>query len=337
MAVAPASALAAAKRKLLFAVDNKEGSIRALQWILQNIVRKGDVVHLAHVITNPRTPMTSVDSSGAGGFQWSPQPEMPQLTKEWNQRLEERGRTMVMENFVPLVREAGCAYEVDMLKQRGATSAAGIGELICSRASKVGADLVFIASHGGGVLADYGSVAQYCAKHSPVPAVLLPPGVINGSPAAAPGNGVMVVAIDDLAGLEKATKFAVKHLHIEGEKLWAVSVQNWDEPQACEDGEALCTDINQQQQLEKSVRGWAGSGLAEELVNVQALLNVSNTEPDSEHSIVGDNLVSVSSSSAVRLVVMADSNKNNIMREVMYGNITNYFLRHCKVPVAVLP
>lgn len=50
-----------------------------------------------------------------------------------------------------------------LLRLKVHRSAAGIAEAICTKAVDVGADAVLIASHGAGVLADFGSVAR-CAR-----------------------------------------------------------------------------------------------------------------------------------------------------------------------------
>lgn len=336
-------------RKLAVAVDKKPGSVAAVQWVLANVARQGDTVHLMHVVNNPRTPSTAVDATSSG-MQWSPPPEMPQLTKEWTQRMEDAGRSLLMDAFVPLVQGAGLSYEVDIVTQRGATSAAGIGEVICGRAGELKAEMMFIASHGTGVLADFGSVAQFCAKHAPVPVMLLPPAVLTGAAPAASSSsrvdeepasvrgGVMVVAIDDLAGLEQGATFSAKHLVDKGEELLAVSVQNSEgASETCEEGSSVCEDAAAEEVLQANVAGWVKKRVEPARVQTRALLNVSNTEVDTEHSIVGQQLVAATQDSAARCVVLADTNKNNFMREIMYGNITSYFLRHCRVPVCVLP
>jgi hypothetical protein len=57
---------------------------------------------------------------------------------------------------------AGIQHEESLLRLKVHRSAAGIAEAICTKAADLGADGVLIASHGAGVLADFGSVAR-CA------------------------------------------------------------------------------------------------------------------------------------------------------------------------------
>lgn len=162
-------------RRLCVAADGTDEALAAMQWAVQRLLdpARRDVVHLAHVVSDPRTPQMAVDATREGGVQWSPVLEQQQLAAEWRQRLEEQGRQLLLQRFVPPLRASGVAYEVDVLRQRGARSAAGIGELLCSTADGMWALLV--ASHGAGILADFGSVAQYCVQHAPCPLVLVPP------------------------------------------------------------------------------------------------------------------------------------------------------------------
>lgn len=55
---------------------------------------------------------------------------------------------------------AGIKHEELLLRLKVHRSAAGIAEAICVKAAELGADAVLIASHGAGVLADFGSVAR---------------------------------------------------------------------------------------------------------------------------------------------------------------------------------
>lgn len=57
----------------------------------------------------------------------------------------------------------GVEHEKLLLRLKVHRSAAGIAEAVCSKAADVGADAVVIASHGAGVLSDYGSVARWAA------------------------------------------------------------------------------------------------------------------------------------------------------------------------------
>jgi hypothetical protein len=63
----------------------------------------------------------------------------------------------------PLPPPAGVQHEELLLRLKVHRSAAGIAEAICSKAADLGADAVLIASHGAGVLADFGSVARCAA------------------------------------------------------------------------------------------------------------------------------------------------------------------------------
>lgn len=55
---------------------------------------------------------------------------------------------MISRRFVPILAKNHVQYQVDLLKQKGTFSAAGIGELICESAEKMDAELMLVASHG---------------------------------------------------------------------------------------------------------------------------------------------------------------------------------------------
>lgn len=67
---------------------------------------------------------------------------------------------MLQTRYVPALQFTGIQHQLLLPRLKMNKSAAGIGEALCSKALDVGADLVLIASHGAGVLADYGSVAR---------------------------------------------------------------------------------------------------------------------------------------------------------------------------------
>ncbi len=60
-----------------------------------------------------------------------------------------------MTDFLPWILSEprlcpGPQYELNLLRQKGTFSAAGIGELICSCTKEIGAELMLVASHGAG-------------------------------------------------------------------------------------------------------------------------------------------------------------------------------------------
>ena len=74
---------------------------------------------------------------------------------------------MLQTRYVPALQFTGIKHELLLPRLKVNKSAAGIGEALCSKALDVGADLVLIASHGAGVLADFGSVARCVEWLSP--------------------------------------------------------------------------------------------------------------------------------------------------------------------------
>jgi hypothetical protein len=100
------------------------------------------------------------------------------------------------------VPPAGIQHEELLLRLKVHRSAAGIAEAICSKAADLAADAVIIASHGAGVMADFGSVARWASENSRVPALLLPPSTMDpGRVPTPPSKALVVAGSDNLEGL----------------------------------------------------------------------------------------------------------------------------------------
>lgn len=67
---------------------------------------------------------------------------------------------MISRRFLHILRKHHVQYQLDLLRQRGTFSAAGIGELICESAAKLDAELMLIASHGASLPWRPGDVAR---------------------------------------------------------------------------------------------------------------------------------------------------------------------------------
>lgn len=307
-------------RHVCIAVDGTDTSIQALEWVLANLLEgpRHDVVHLAHVVSDSRTPQMAVDGLGGRGVQWSPQLEQQQLAAEWQQRLEEQGRQLLMQRFVPPLRAGGVAYEIDVLRQRGAKSAAGIGELLCAKAGNKMWALV-VASHGAGVLADYGSVAQYCVQHAQCPLVLLPPtmGDVHGVDA-------LIVSFGDVEHLAAGTAFAADALS-EQSTVSAVLVNGGGE----HEGDSVAA----------VVADHAGGLVVQDVTTLtsddEQQQQVGDHEEDAAHSVLGAQLCAMVDACNARMVVMHGLH-GGLVQELMYGAALAHVLRHCGRPVVLL-
>ncbi|KAK9867930.1 hypothetical protein WJX84_012218 [Apatococcus fuscideae] len=181
----------------------------ALEWLLEKVARPGDSLKLLHVISDPRSPSTAVGSMGPGSHtQWSSfrggNEESYGTRQSYMSGLQEKANQMIKRRFGPALKGAGAAHEVVFAMERGTKSAAGIGEAICSKAQELKAGMLLIASHGRGVLAEYGSVAKYCSDNASVPVLMMPPASASLEPA--DPEVLLVIALADLPGLEEAVK-----------------------------------------------------------------------------------------------------------------------------------
>ena len=305
-------------RRLFVAADGTDESLEAMQWAVHHLLdpSRRDIVHLAYVVNDPRTPQMAVDTTRGGGVQWSPILEQQQLTSEWRQRLEEQGRQLLLQRFVPPLRAGGLAYEVDVLRQRGARSAAGIGELLCGASTGMWALLV--ASHGAGILADFGSVAQYCVQHAPCPLVLVPPPSAAPPPKDAPA---LLVSFGDAAGLERCARFAADLLH--GDGVAAASAVLVHADQAVEDATNLA----------QLVATWGGARLHVESAETMLQAGEASEDSSGHTSKVGAQLCKAAAHA--RVVIMC-APAGGLVQELLYGPALGHVLRHCDRPVVLL-
>lgn len=304
----------------------------------------GDTIHLAHVICNPRTPSVPVGSSGVG-TQWEPSRDEAVFAREFMLRLEHEAQTMMAARFVPSLQFKGIDHVVDLLRLRVHKSAASIGEALSQRATDLGADMIVIASHGAGVLADYGSVARWCSENSPVPTLLLTPAVLAG---AAPGlptsNAVVVAAVDDVSGLKHAFDFATQQLTRPGDEVYALLARA-----APDEAAAVAT----RKQLIASVHRWLEESpvehartlnVAVDLVTEATCVPGGGMDAAAEGagpaaggapSPAGAALCDMARGLGARAVVLQHHGRS-MMAEMMYGPVILTVTKHCDRPLVVL-
>lgn len=302
----------------------------------------GDTVHLAHVICDPRTPSTAVGSSTAA-TQWTPFRDEQLYAQEFFNRLEHEAQTMLSSRFIPSLQFTGIEYTVELLRLRVHKSAAGIGEALADCATNLGADVLIVASHGAGVLADYGSVARWVSENSPVPALLLPPAVLQQSALGVPCNTILVSATDDLRGLKTAFDFASVTLSKPGDNIYIVhtkqaldedaavasrkelinNAMRWQEDSACPHMNTLnvAVDVITSKTSEESSEEGTDAGLF-------------SGEQTATRSPAGEELCSMAARLNVKAMVLHHHGRS-IMREMMYGPLTLNCLKQCERPLLV--
>ncbi|GAB4821766.1 hypothetical protein N2152v2_008812 [Parachlorella kessleri] len=292
----------------------------------------GDTVYLAHVICDPRTPVTAVGSSTAA-TQWSPVRDEQRFAREYFTRLEGEATTMLQTRFSPPLAAAGIEHELLLLRLKVHMSAAGIGEAICSKARDLGADLVVIVSHGAGVLAEYGSVARWCTDHSGVPVLLVPPSILGSGQPQAPSNCIVVAGAGNMEGLHAAFDFAVSKLAKPGDNIYLVHAEQWGSGNA-EDGPA----VELRKQLLAAAGKWQhhSEDSCAPLVNVAVDVIAHESSPEEGmQGGAGAQICTYAQDFNARCVVLVHHGRRSMMRELQYGSITAHCSKYCPRPLVV--
>lgn len=333
-ATAAAAAAAPPGRKFVFAVDGKPECEESLRWAVANIFSKGDTVYLAHCLSDPRTPATAVGSSSAA-TQWSPARDEQRYAKEFFLRMEHEGSAMLQGRYVPLLQFKGIKHEELLLRLKVHRSAAGIAEAICVKAAELGADAVLIASHGAGVLADFGSVARWASENSKVPALLLPPSTMDPSSAGMPSAPVVIVAgSDSLEGLHGAFEWALAKMTKPGDDVYVLHAE-----QLAGEEDAIAA----RKRLVQAVFSWQESSQAANAASVNVICDIiqgssspdeSMADPEGE-SGAGAQLCRMAADLSARSMVLSHHGAG-MMRELLWGHVTMHCTKFSTRPLVVL-
>ena len=331
------------ERRIVYAVDGTIHSEEGLRWFTRNIAKKGDKVHLAHVLCDPRTPSTAVGSSTAA-TQWSPMRDEQVFAKEFKSRAEHEATEMIESRYVPSLEMNGIDYEINLLPLKVHKSAGGIAETLVNGSLNMGADLLVIASHGAGIRTDYGSVARWCNENSPVPTMLLPPSTLSTAEPTrikmGASNSILVGAADDLDGLKRCFDYAITDHTRPGDGVYVVhAVDNMQ--LSDEDVVKMRKDLVNQVlkwQAESPISHAASLNVAVHLVLSRASDSSSSSSDEElapDISPAGSEICDMVETLNVRTVILAHHGKN-FMREMLYKPLTLHCINHCQSPLVVL-
>ena len=138
-----------------------------LTWVLDNIYREGDEIHLLHVIP---IPMPEVVSGGYGAMDSI-------VTVEPDPKVDLKhiadAKEMMKKRFVTKVVSKNIPYQVEIV--HFLTDADSIGEAICKRAQTLDAGAVCMAKHNRGRVSEFflGSTTKYCTTNCQSPLIVL--------------------------------------------------------------------------------------------------------------------------------------------------------------------
>ena len=144
--------------------ESEQASEAVLDWVIANLHRPGDVVHLLHIVPEPRPEVFG--RMGSGG---------PAPDADADQATVKAAASRVHERYVAAKLEPAhiTDFKVDIL--HFATDRSSIGDAISQRAAALPAAAVVMARNEHGRLSQLllGSTTAYCAKHCPAPLVIL--------------------------------------------------------------------------------------------------------------------------------------------------------------------
>ena len=151
-------------RVLLLPVDDSDDSERAVKFVLDNIYRSGDEVHLCVVVAGSH----SILAPGADGVPISVEDD--EATKEAATRA---AADFMSRRFEPLMKAAQARHAFEVV--RFLADAASVGDAVSRRAAELGATLVAIAGPKKGKIAKWllGSVSVEVVARSSVPVLLV--------------------------------------------------------------------------------------------------------------------------------------------------------------------
>lgn len=163
ISVVPSEAHWSYKRHLIVGIDNSANSTHALSWALQHMYRRGDKLHLVHVVPEPPT--------------LHPWPGLYVPPDDALERQEfKEAADMLLAAFTPLVARAGAPCDAHLIV--AAEDPSSIVSILLDKQADLEAAVLVVAPHSSGGLAEWwlGSVTKGLLAHSPVPVVVVPLG-----------------------------------------------------------------------------------------------------------------------------------------------------------------
>ncbi|KAG1661230.1 hypothetical protein FOA52_008276 [Chlamydomonas sp. UWO 241] len=185
------------ERKILLPVDESEASLNTLKYVLQNIVRKGDSLHVVNILPRPtynvamliddfrkgdslhvvnilpRPLPTYTVMAPLGPECFMNSPILEEDTSTMHKHTETKAAAYLHKKFVPLLEDAKVPYHTEVVTF--APNANSVGEMICQLAKDVDASMVAMAKHDQGTIQEFflGSTTNHCAHHCLAPVLIV--------------------------------------------------------------------------------------------------------------------------------------------------------------------
>ncbi|GLI69470.1 hypothetical protein VaNZ11_014088 [Volvox africanus] len=152
-------------RVLLFPVDDTDDSQKSWDWMIKNIYRDGDEVHLLNVISR----LSFAATLGVPAVDFT-----PQINREAYEGAVRKAEAFIVKRFLARLPEhIQTTPIVHIIKSEVDTN--NVGHVICVKAEELKAACVLMGSHNKGPVAEFflGSVSQYVSHHCKVPVVIV--------------------------------------------------------------------------------------------------------------------------------------------------------------------
>lgn len=283
-------------KSVVAGVDGSQESLSAVEWAAREAVRRGRGLRVVHAVP---------------AWLYSPVKARMEQVRQW---LWDCGR-QVVDTAVARVRQAVPEAEVTDTLVPGDPALALVAE---SRE----AELVVVASHGGGRLADLliGSVALKVAAQARCPVV-----VVRRDVPPEPAFGEVVVGVDGSEPSLEALRFAVKAAVLREARLRVILA--WKPPFPAAAGmPPVFVDM---QEIEA----------AEERVLAEAVQPYGDSHPRLEivrQLAAGHPVQALSQASATADLLVVGSRGRGAMAGLLLGSVSHGVLHHAHCPVAVV-
>ncbi|GAX79123.1 hypothetical protein CEUSTIGMA_g6563.t1 [Chlamydomonas eustigma] len=168
-----------AVRNILVAVGAvHEDDTCALDWTIENMLRKGDQLHLVHCVPSlaNQDQFFSIPSGRILKL-----PSLVGSPEAWESSMKTSWETRMEEMYGRKLTEAEVPYQLHVIQEAFKTGKGGVGAAICAQAEKMSAAAVVLSSHSRGGLGELllGSVANYLIHKCSKPVAVLHGGMIN--------------------------------------------------------------------------------------------------------------------------------------------------------------
>ena len=153
-------------RVLLLPVDDSDDSERAVQFVLDNVHRSGDRIHLCVVVAGSHPILAP---GGADGVPISLEDDDDKAREAATRAAAD----FMSRRFEPLMSAARAEHAFEVV--RFLTDAASVGDAVSRRASELGAALVALSGHRKGKIAKWllGSVTEEVVARCSIPVLIV--------------------------------------------------------------------------------------------------------------------------------------------------------------------